>query len=168
MQFILYDLNFDSVAGVVDLHQKVGTDLLIFRNRIDKDGSKNLVPQRILDQIRQIEAEHVNVEVRWSDFSCQPDTPTWNQCHGPNFRVYLDSAGNIVPCARDFYVDSKIGNINQQPFKEIWESQKRKRIYSDIAAGREIALCGKWCQVSFDNIYIQGWLDSHSPKVGSL
>ncbi|MBF0382235.1 MAG: radical SAM protein [Magnetococcales bacterium] len=163
LQYIIYDLNYDSIQGVVDLHKRVGTDLLVFRNRIDKEGSKNSVPQQILDQIREIEKEHDKVEVRWSNFRNQPDSPTWSKCHGPNFRIYLDSKGNVIPCARDFYIDSKMGNINQNRFKDIWHSQKRAAIYSKIATGKDIPICGKFCQVAFDNIYVQGWFDKHAP-----
>jgi GTP 3',8-cyclase len=162
LQYIIYDLNYDSIPGIVELHNRVGTDLLVFRNRVDKVGSKNSVPQHILEQIRKIEKEQKKVEVRWGDFKNQPDSPTWSKCFGPNFRIYLDAAGNIVPCARDFYIDSKIGNINQNRFKDIWQSKKRASIYSDIATGKDIPICGKFCQVAFDNIYVQGWFEKHS------
>ncbi|MBF0192922.1 MAG: radical SAM protein [Magnetococcales bacterium] len=163
LQYIIYDLNIDSIPGIVDLHNRVGTDKLLFRNRIDKVSNENSVPQHILEQILEIEKEQEKVEVRCSNNQNKPETPTWSKCYGPNFRIYLESSGNIIPCSRDFYIDSKIGNINQTSFKDIWHSNKRETIYSEIATGKDISICGKFCQVSFDNIYVQGWLEKNSP-----
>ncbi len=161
IQYILYDLNFDTIAGVVDLHERAGTDLLVFRNRLDKDGGKNRLPETVLRRLRRLEVERDRVEVRWNDFPDQPDLPTWSRCYGPNFRINLDASGNIIPCARDFYIPSKVGNINTDRFPDIWRSEKRRQVYRQITSGRDIPICGKWCQVAFDNIYVQGWLDSH-------
>lgn len=158
MQFVTYDLNWESIPEMVEVHKDLGTDMLIFRNVINKDGSSVKQPEHILDALRAVEHED-RVSVRWDTFFERGgSTVPWTRCSGIYFRTNMDDKGNLVTCNRNLIARSIYGNINTKRFKDIWLSLPRQRMFEMIEAGEDRDTCGKWCQASYDNIFIEEYL----------
>ncbi len=84
----------------------------------------------------------------------EKDTLAYEECYGINFMTLIDALGNVIPCSV-FYDNEEYcyGNINEQGFKEIWESERRKEIVKKVYA-RGCADCRNGCRLNFINKYL--------------
>jgi radical SAM protein with 4Fe4S-binding SPASM domain len=162
IQFIIYDLNWTSIQQIVDIHKKVGTDQLVFRKVIKDPGEDrvNFNP-RIMDELKKIDGEK-DVVIRWKTFEKQDDTLRWKKCYGINFRINMDHKGDLNTCNRNLFKNSKFGNIHEQSFIDIWNSEKRKKMFRAIEDQVGIPDCARFCQTSFDNMIIEQKLRNES------
>nr|CRH05137.1 Putative radical SAM domain protein. Putative Fe-S oxidoreductases [Candidatus Magnetococcus massalia] len=168
MQMVVYDENWRSLPGLVEQFQKLGMDRLIIRNRINKNGQKNPT-EPALFPLLEAAAEDSRIEVRWKSFPREGeplDLPpaNWHRCYGIQFRSNMDHLGNFNPCFRHWYKPSDFGNLHDARFPEIWNSPGKKQLFTEIYRAEDISDCAKWCQVSFDNLYLQEALDGREPK----
>ncbi|MBN1764832.1 MAG: radical SAM protein [Sedimentisphaerales bacterium] len=153
--FIVYDLNWHSIPGIVRLHQEVGTDLLILRKANFDNDRQDIQPMKEMKAaVREFEGTD-KVEIRWDSFQRPVKNHNWTKCYGIHFRTNMDSDGNVYTCARHFYKNSIYGNIIRQRFRDIWNSAEKNRIFAEAEQAREMALCGGMCQAGKDNIYIE-------------
>ncbi len=162
IQFIIYDKNFRSLQGMIDLHRRVGTDSLVIRNVIEKDGSNAMVGDEIRAQLAALEQVDT-IDVRWETFNVIDKGPAWSKCHGINFRINLDENGNVYTCTRNNSLNSEIGNVREMSFKDIWNSERKRTLFAEIEPGHYIPMCGRWCDVSKDNVYAEQYVNDHSP-----
>ncbi|MEO5328727.1 MAG: radical SAM protein [Magnetococcus sp. THC-1_WYH] len=154
IQFLVYDLNYQSMVSMLEFHKVVGTDLLVFRSMSDTRKDDDAPSQEIREALREIEAsvgEFSNVKVRL-DFHTEAK---WKYCYGPNFRIYMNHEGDIIPCFRQYYNKNRIGNIHKNRFTEIWNSERKSDVYKMIESGGDISMCSRLCHCSQDNIVAQ-------------
>lgn len=163
IQFLIYELNWKSIRGILDIHKRIGTDLLIFRNVAVEDGKKSDQIRYIMDRLKEMEGEE-KVEIRWDTFKEMDDELTWDKCYGINFRTNMDDKGNLFTCYRHLYKNSIYGNIHNKSFIEIWQSSYKRELFSIIEQGREIPICKKWCQAIYDNLFIRDHLNALSKE----
>jgi radical SAM protein with 4Fe4S-binding SPASM domain len=76
------------------------------------------------------------------------------QCYGLPFISLIDSLGNVLPC--NLFYDNKdliYGNLYEQKFSEIWESEKRKSVLEKIreSGSKE---CRNGCRCDVINRYL--------------
>ncbi|CAM2007629.1 radical SAM protein [Acanthopleuribacter pedis] len=155
LQFIVYDLDWDSIEPMVERHLDAGTDLLIFRNVGKTDGSLSVIPDEVRERLKKAEG-YDRVQVRWDTFAPPKQSLNWTQCQAIHFKTNMDDRGNLVTCNRNLIKDSVYGNIHEQSFKEIWlESVKKKEVFQTVCSGADIPNCRQWCQVSYDNDTIE-------------
>ena len=155
LQFLVHDLNRHSIPAMAAFHRRVRSDVLIFRNTVDENGQFSRVSPEELELLRQAEKQP-GIEVRWENFGEAELPAAWSQCHGINFRTNLDYDGNLFTCQRQFYKESRYGNIKEQRLPEIWQSQRRLKIFAEVGEGADRHRCHKWCQSSFDNLFLEG------------
>lgn len=156
LQFVAFDLNWLSIPDMVALHKQVGTDQLIFRSKVDKEGRGHATPEmfRLLKTAEQEE----NVWVRWESFEDKERTPQWSQCYCIHFRTNMDDQGNLFACQRDFHSNSQFGNIREHRFRDLWNSTAKRELFATIETGKDIPICGKWCQSPMDNVLAEKYL----------
>ncbi|MBF0176627.1 MAG: radical SAM protein [Magnetococcales bacterium] len=159
LQFVVFEENWPSIPGMVALHEHLGTDKLIFRNRFDKEGYKHPVHPDALPLLEKA-ARVKGVEIRWGSFPREGEIQqaAWRRCDGIHFRTNMDHQGNLFACGRQFYKDSRFGDIHAHSLQEIWHAEKRRRLFAEIGKGGDIPLCGRLCPTSFDNIYIEKYM----------
>ena len=140
----------------------MGTDQLVFRKVIKDPGEDrvNFNP-RIMDELKKIDGEK-DVVIRWKTFEKQDDTLRWKKCYGINFRINMDHKGDLNTCNRNLFKNSKFGNIHEQSFIDIWNSEKRKKMFRAIEDQVGIPDCARFCQTSFDNMIIEQKLRNES------
>jgi MoaA/NifB/PqqE/SkfB family radical SAM enzyme len=78
----------------------------------------------------------------------------YEKCYGINFFALIDALGNVIPC-NIFYEkkDQHYGNIYENTFREIWNSNKRKDVLKKIHA-EGCSKCRKGCRLNFVNKYL--------------
>ncbi|MBF0308880.1 MAG: radical SAM protein [Magnetococcales bacterium] len=157
LQGVVFDRNWDAIPALAQLHRKVGTDTLVFRNRIDKYDGDFPIPPAVRLLLEEAERDP-SVQVRWNTFTDQALLPPWSRCIGVNVRTNMDFQGNLFSCAKHFYEDCSFGNICENSFREIWHGEARKRLFPQIEKGENIRFCWKWCQCSYDNRFAEEWL----------
>ncbi|MBF0311466.1 MAG: radical SAM protein [Magnetococcales bacterium] len=157
LQCIVYDENWASLPSLMELAREMEADRVVLRNRINREGGLNPVPEEALALMKALEAAEPRLEVRWNSFS-GADEACWSRCHGIHFRTNLDYQGNLFSCARNYYRESRFGNIHEASLHAIWHGDYRRELFAEVARGEDIPVCGKWCQVSFDNRYMEQYL----------
>lgn len=156
LQFVVFDLNWPSIPDMVALHKQVGTDQLIFRSKVDKEGRGRATPE-IVELLKMAEQED-KVFVRWESFEDKECTPRWSQCYCIHFRTNMNDQGELFACQRDFHCNSSFGNIRQHRFVDLWNSANKRELFSTIEKGHDIPHCGKWCQSPRDNLLAENFL----------
>ena len=82
-------------------------------------------------------------------------TRNYDQCHSvPNFWAYVMSDGSVYACSA-YLLDErfKLGNINESPFEQIWESPKRQEI-TQMMEQLDIKECRLNCRMNQVNKYL--------------
>lgn len=151
IQFLVYELNWKSIHDAVAMHKTIGTDLLIFRNATFNNQKHIQISDHILDALKEV-ADEDHVQVRWDTFQQGEQEPNWSKCYGINFRTNLNDKGELFTC---FCTDCVYGNITQLSLSEIWNSQRKRDLFSKIEQGVYIPECHKWCPTSYDNCFIE-------------
>ncbi len=85
----------------------------------------------------------------------------YNECYGLPFFALITAKGDIIPCNL-FYENPEFsyGNINQQGFKEIWLSEKRKEVIKKLKE-RGIKECRGSCRLDPLNRYLHRLKNPH-------
>lgn len=67
------------------------------------------------------------------------------KCHRPFENLLIKYDGSVALCCEDYQTRFDLGNVFEKPIKEIWFSDKRLKIVSDLIEGRRhlYPLCSK-------------------------
>lgn len=97
--------------------------------------------------------------------NCINKNRSYDKCLAtPCFWAYIDSEGGVWTCSAYLGTDEKflIGNINQQAFSQIWESEKRQKNIEFVKNG----LCIKNCRLNCRMNAVNEWL--HKIETGEI
>lgn len=83
--------------------------------------------------------EEKDIEKYYSDHTW---TCGYDKCHSIYHVVEVSPDGRVTPC-RD-YQDYSVGNINEQPFYEIWNGEKYKEFRRQLSKGL-MPVCSRCC-----------------------
>jgi radical SAM protein with 4Fe4S-binding SPASM domain len=106
-------------------------------------------------EMQDYETDDFKVIVRTKSME-RLDTPrTYKTCHGFDFYVLINANGDVVPCNVFYHKPEFIyGNIYEQSFLSIWNSERRKRIIDDIALTK-FKHCGDYrCRLDVMNRHL--------------
>lgn len=156
IQFLTYDSNWTSIPSILDIHRKIGTDLLIFRNVVPKEKPL-FYSKDIIDALKEIDGEE-RVHIRWDTYREKGGELDWKKCYGINFRTNMDQEGNLFTCFRQVFKDSIYGNIHKDRFINIWSSSRKKKVFSEVEQQAGRPDCKKWCSAAYDNAFIRNYL----------
>ncbi len=160
--FVAFDLNWDSLPDLIEIHKKLGTDTLIIKNAVLEDDFEvkdmsetkaRPIKGDIEPMLREFE-KNDKVEVRWDTFG-SASHPNWKKCYGINFKTIMDPEGNLFSCARQYHQPSIYGNIEKNRFMDIWNSKMKKSLFEEVESGDMIHKCGYICQSAQDNSFIE-------------
>src|SRR6185436_17187919 len=105
------------------------------------------------------------IKVKWSkieECSEKGAIRSYQRCYGPPYLIQISGTGLVAPCGMLFnerYKDYHIGNITQQSFKEIWQSDRYWEVMDRLASERFNAqtMCGSLCLQHSVNKYIDNY-----------
>lgn len=79
----------------------------------------------------------------------------YQKCYGLPFMTHIDARGNVWPCVAHIGTEEFCyGNIYKQPFKEIWEGEKRQQINKDLSRLDINKVCREACRLDEINKYL--------------
>jgi len=92
----------------------------------------------------------LNTMHKWDE----ADKP-YKRCLALPFWTYIDAGGNVWGCSM-FLGDERMryGNINETPFREIWEGEKRKKSLAYVADCLDAGKCRLNCRMDEINRYL--------------
>jgi len=158
IQFVCFEPNWESTKRLVDIHHEIGTDLLIIRGVITKvETQESLkIKQQIGEKLREFEGED-NVEIRWNSFQ-KEIVQSWDKCYGINFRINMNHLGDLTTCNRNSIKKSVFGNIHKKRFRDIWNSEIKKKLFYEIEEQIGKPQCEHLCQARYDNLFINDFM----------
>ena len=165
LQMVLLPEFKDQIIPLAHLGQELGVDYLVIKHcSDDEDGSlgvqyskyREVIP--LLQEAETYSNENYLVQAKWSKILSEGKR-SYSSCYGPPFILQLSGTGLVAPCGMFFnekYAKYHIGNINDQPFKEIWQSDRYKEVMAYIASEKFDArkMCGTLCLQHKVNEYL--------------
>lgn len=106
-----------------------------------------------LRRAEEMSTEKTTIKVKWSkirECSSKGAIRSYQRCYGTPFLLQISGTGLCAPCGmlfNDRYKDYHMGNITEQSFREIWESEKYWDIVKYLASEKFDAtkMCGSLC-----------------------
>ena len=156
MQMVLMPEYADQVLPLARLGRELRPDYLVIKHcSDDEDGTLGVdyaAYDQIYDTLREAEAMSdgdYRVHVKWSKIEAK-GTRSYQRCYGPPFILQISGSGLVAPCGMLFnerYQKLHMGNICEQRFKEIWESDRYWEVVNHLASARFDAqqMCGSLC-----------------------
>lgn len=86
----------------------------------------------------------------------------YHKCNStPMFWGYVMADGEMYSCGA-YLLDKRfrLGNINKQSFKEIWEGEERRKNWEFVRDELDISECRKNCRMNASNLYLNGFKET--------
>jgi len=158
LQMVLMPEFVEDILPLVELGKNLGVDYLVIKHCSDDEDSSlgvdydkyDEILMNVLKEAESFSTENYIVKAKWSKILSKGKR-TYSKCFGPPFILQLSGSGLIAPCGmlfNDKYKDKfHIGNINEQSFKEIWQSERYWEVMNYITSEDFNACtdCGTLC-----------------------
>ncbi|WP_198408344.1 radical SAM protein [Desulfobacula toluolica] len=165
MQMVLMPGFEDQILPLSKLGKKLGVDYLVIKHcSDDEEGSLGVDYSKynnMVDVLKKAETysnETYQVSAKWSKIFSNGERK-YSQCYGPPFILQMSGSGLVAPCGmlfNDKYKKYHIGNIVEQSFKDIWQSDRYWEVM-DMIASQEFdakTMCGTLCLQHKVNEYL--------------
>ncbi|OIO06315.1 MAG: radical SAM protein [Elusimicrobia bacterium CG1_02_63_36] len=168
MQMVLMPQYEDQILPLARLGKELRADYLVIKHCSDNEDGDLGVDyggyKRLYDLLREAEAlsdEEYAVKVKWSKIAAEGKR-SYQRCYGPPFMIQLSGSGLVAPCGMLFnekYKKFHIGNIVDNRFKDIWNSDKYWEVMSYLAGPNFNAqqMCGSLCLQHKVNEYLDAY-----------
>ena len=161
MQMVFMPHYEDQLIPLAKLAVELEADYLVIKHCSDDElgtlGVKYGDYERCYPTLREAEAlsnDKTVIKVKWSKINeCRPEGAirTYQRCYGAPFLLQISGTGLVAPCGMLFNErykkDFHIGNITEERFKSIWESDRywdvMRRLGSDKFDAQK--MCGSLC-----------------------
>jgi len=156
MQMVLMPEFKDQVIPLTVLGKELGVDYLVIKHCSDDEKHSLGVDYAAYDELINVltEAEQYStndyqVTAKWSKILSHGEK-CYTSCYGAPFILQLSGSGLVAPCGMLFneqYKKFHIGNITENRFKEIWESDRYWEVMNYLASDKFNAQteCGTLC-----------------------
>ncbi len=175
LQMVLLPEFADQILPLTQLGRELGADYLVIKHcSDDENGTLGVEYGRYYDLVEILkEAEKMTdpeyqVSVKWSKVLSRGKR-CYRRCYGPPFLLQLSGSGLVAPCGMLFnekYKAYHIGNIAEQSFKQIWQSERYWDVMGRIASEAFDAqtMCGTLCLQHKVNEYLDALVQSGEPE----
>lgn len=155
-QMVLLPELADEVMPLAELSRTLGVDYFVIKHCSDnEEGALGVDYSKyfgLVDLLKAAEAcsrPGFLVRAKWSKI-LSGGGRCYAQCYGPPFIMQLSGSGLVAPCGmlfNDRYRRYHIGNIAEQSFKALWESERYWEVMREIASPAFDArsMCGSLC-----------------------
>ena len=118
-----------------------------------------------LERAEAMSTPNTTIKVKWSkikECSSKGAIRSYQRCYGTPFLLQISGTGLVAPCGMLFnerYKDYHMGNITEQSFKSIWESEKYWDVVRVLGSPAFDAqkMCGSLCLQHSVNKYLDGY-----------
>ncbi len=181
LQMVLVPRFGDQIIPLAKLGRKLGVDYTVIKHCSDDEkGSLGInysqyFEQDLINKIEEAESlstDNYLLRAKWSKI-LSGGKRKYKQCYGPPFILQMSGSGLVAPCGMFFnrqYKKYHIGNIVEQSFKEIWQSDRYWEVMDYISSDKFDArtMCGTLCLQHKVNEYLdvlkRGKIELESPK----
>lgn len=165
MQMVLMPQDADQILPFARLGRDLRPDYAIIKHCSDDEhgnlGVDYSAYARLYDLLHEAESlsdESYRVVIKWSKIKDE-GTRSYQRCYGPPFLLQMSGSGLLAPCGMLFnerYKKFHIGNIIEQRFKDIWESDRYWEVMNYLASSDFNAqkMCGTLCLQHKVNEYL--------------
>ncbi len=164
MQMLLLPENRSEAAPLAKIAKDIGADYLVIKPYSHHFNSKTAAYENISYRNFTQLSEKLS-EISTSDFSvvfrsnamkkCDRKKHDFEHCFALPFWAYLDAGGDLWGCSA--YIGNKkflYGNIHENSFKEIWESEKRLSLSKWAGNKLDAGQCRVNCRMDEVNNYL--------------
>lgn len=135
---VVMDRNFNEIPEIIDYLAHTGVDCIIIKGlNTWVNGNLAAVQDetqlgRIRETAKRVEADNKVSVILFFD---KPD-PTKLRCRWPWNGTYITAEGDVTPCCNcPDSRDINLGNINEQPFAEIWNGERYRAFRKALRGG---------------------------------
>ncbi len=174
MQMVLMPEDADQIMPLALLGKELRPDYLIIKHCSDnEDGGLGIdydAYEQYYETLREAEKlsdDDYKVVIKWSKIG-DKGKRTYQRCYGAPFMIQMSGSGLVAPCGMLFnekYKKFHIGNICDERFKDIFNSEKYWEVMNYLASNKFNAqkMCGSLClqhkvNQALDN-YVKGKID---------
>ena len=161
VQCLLLPDNVGQLLYMAKTLKEIGIDYLTIkpysqhphsRNRFEIDYEEMLDLEK---QLKEFVTEGFAVYFRASAMKKMHHEKCYRQCYGLPFMTHIDAKGNVWPCVAHIGCgDLCYGNINEQPFGQIWEGARRQEITERLNQMDIKKACREACRLDEINKYL--------------
>ena len=160
-QLLLLPENKSEIVHLARMVREMGFDYFTVKPFSQHPSSKAKITvdyseaEEIGREVKEYETENFKIYFRsQSIYNLNMEKP-YSDCEGLNFMTYMDAAGNLFPCIVFMGQEDFIyGNIYEQTFPDIWESERAKKIRAAFDCKFVHAHCRKNCRLDEINKYL--------------
>jgi len=164
MQLLLLPDNFDEVVDLAKKAREIGVDYLVVKpysqhpssNTVKYKNIKYAKFMYLAEKLQPLNTDRFNVIFRINAMKkWDAGKRAYDYCHALPFWAYIDSEGNVWGCSA--YLKDKrflCGNIYKNRFKNIWLSEKRKRLLDLAERKLDTENCRVNCRMDEINRYL--------------
>jgi radical SAM protein with 4Fe4S-binding SPASM domain len=165
VQFLLLPENKNEVVSFAELLKSLGLDYLAIKpfishplsifNKEQRFSYKGLDLTYLEEKLDKISENNFKVIFRKNVFEkLEKEDRGYKKCFGLPFFAEITSDGNVYSCGPHLGEEKFCyGNIYQNSFREIWESEKRKEVLKMVEA-LDVNKCMKCCRLDEINKYL--------------
>lgn len=160
-QLLLLPENKSEIVQLARMVREMGFDYFTVKPFSQHPSSKAKITvdyseaEEIGRKVKEYETENFKIYFRSQSIENLNMEKPYSDCEGLNFMTYMDAAGNLFPCIVFMGQDDFIyGNIYEQTFPEIWESERAKKIRAAFDCKFIHAHCRKTCRLDEINKYL--------------
>ncbi|MDP2924959.1 MAG: radical SAM protein [Nanoarchaeota archaeon] len=167
VQLVMIPLNKDQASKLAIILKEIGVDNFQLKPYSHHPNSMNDFSMSqedhkfIEDEVSKFSSDNFQVLFRKEAVERTYSERPYESCMGLPFFTLIDCRGNVIPCSH-FYKNENFffGNLNDNSFSEIWDSERRKEVLkkiSKIGTGE----CRKGCRLDLVNRYLDRLKNPH-------
>lgn len=171
-QMLLLPQNAHTALNLAQTCAKIGLDYLVikpysqhlFSNTREYENTSYTEFEALNNALSTLNSDKFKVIFRANTMERAAKTKSYQKCLStPFFWGYISANGDIYGCSCYLGQEQwKLGNINEQSFKEIWESEKRRKNLEYILQNLDISQCRTNCRMDAINEYLWELLHPNS------
>ncbi|MDE7322298.1 MAG: radical SAM protein [Lachnospiraceae bacterium] len=161
VQCLLLPDNAGQLPYMAKTLREIGVDYLTIKPYSQHMYSKNqfvIDYEEMLDlekQLKEYTTDEFAVYFRASAMRKMHHEKCYKQCYGLPFMTHIDARGNVWPCVAHIGNEQLCyGNINEQPFEQIWEGAKRQKVNEQLNRMDINKVCREACRLDEINKYL--------------
>lgn len=156
LQMVLLPSFKDQIIPLAELGKELGVDYFVIKHCSDDeshtlgiDYSKYFGLTGLLKKAESYSDDNYLVKAKWSKILSRGERK-YSRCYGPAFIMQFSGSGLVAPCGMLFnrkYKKYHIGNIANDSFKKIWQSERYWEVINFIGSEKFDAktMCGSLC-----------------------
>ncbi|MBU0459920.1 MAG: radical SAM protein [Nanoarchaeota archaeon] len=162
IQQILINENYNLVLESAKFAKELGVDYYTIKRfakhpdntyDVPEDLYKKSIP--LFKEAEKLSDDNFAVIIRWNQFENQPRD--YSRCRGLPFITQILADGSIYPCCQFFGKEKfKLGDLNKQTFKEIFDSENAQNTIKFIEKEYDINKnkCMTYCRHHSTNLFL--------------